>query len=171
MSNDWGSPGHEFKFGVTVTVANIAHTMTLPSAVGNGASAKSIVGIQGIASNVITFAETGTYEFQFHTDLDIPSSSWPEFRKYCNILMQLHIGFCPITCCDACLSLRSPPPLQTKARKHKVGNFFRLHHVPTYLFDNKLVWIISSKTTIRKFLLSKSGKLLVLCLPTYLHIT
>ena len=83
--------------------------------------------------------------------------------------MQLHIGFCPITCCDACLSLRSPPPLQTKARKHKVGNFFRLHHVPTYLFDNKLVWIISSKTTIRKFLLSKSGKLLVLCLPTYIH--
>ena len=42
--------------------------MTLPSAVGNGASAKSVVGIQGIASNIITFAETGTYEFQFHTD-------------------------------------------------------------------------------------------------------
>ena len=42
--------------------------MTLPSAVGNGASAKSVVGIQGISSNVITFKETGTYEFQFHTD-------------------------------------------------------------------------------------------------------
>ena len=85
--------------------------------------------------------------------------------------MQLQIGFCPIICCDACPSLRSPPPLQTKARKHKVGNFFRLHHVPTYLFDNKLVWIISSKAAIRKFLLSKSGKLLVLCLTTYLNIT
>jgi hypothetical protein len=36
--------------------------------VGTGASAASVLGIQGIASNVITFAETGTYEFQFHTD-------------------------------------------------------------------------------------------------------
>ena len=62
------SAGNQAYITVTVTVANIAHTMTLPSAVGNGASAKSVVGIQGIASNVITFAETGTYEFQFHTD-------------------------------------------------------------------------------------------------------
>ena len=53
---------------VRVTVANTAHTLTLPSAVGTGASAASVLGIQGIASNVITFAETGTYEFQFHTD-------------------------------------------------------------------------------------------------------
>lgn len=62
------SAGNQAYITVTVTVANIAHTMTLPSAVGNGASAKSVVGIQGISSNVITFAETGTYEFQFHTD-------------------------------------------------------------------------------------------------------
>ena len=62
------SAGNQAYITVTVTVANVAHTMTLPSAVGNGASAKSIVGIQGISSNVITFAETGTYEFQFHTD-------------------------------------------------------------------------------------------------------
>jgi len=62
------SAGNQAYITVTVTVANTAHTMTLPSAVGNGASAKSIVGIQGISSNVITFAETGTYEFQFHTD-------------------------------------------------------------------------------------------------------
>ena len=60
--------GNQAFITVTVTVANTAHTLTLPSAVGNGASAKSVVGIQGIASNVITFAETGTYEFQFHTD-------------------------------------------------------------------------------------------------------
>ena len=62
------SAGNQAYITVTVTVANVAHTMTLPRAVGNGASAKSIVGIQGISSNVITFAETGTYEFQFHTD-------------------------------------------------------------------------------------------------------
>jgi len=62
------SAGNQAYITVTVTVANTAHTMTLPSAVGNGASAKSVVGIQGIASNIITFAETGTYEFQFHTD-------------------------------------------------------------------------------------------------------
>ena len=60
--------GNQAFITVTVTVANIAHTMTLPAAVGTGASAKSVVGIQGIASNIITFAETGTYEFQFHTD-------------------------------------------------------------------------------------------------------
>ena len=59
------SAGNQAYITVTVTVANTAHTMTLPSA---GASAKSVVGIQGISSNVITFAETGTYEFQFHTD-------------------------------------------------------------------------------------------------------
>jgi len=53
---------------VRVTVASTAHTLTLPSAVGTGASAASVLGIQGIVSNVITFTETGTYEFQFHTD-------------------------------------------------------------------------------------------------------
>ena len=60
--------GNQSFITVVITVANVAHTVTLPSAVGNGVSAKSIVGIQGISSNVITFAETGTYEFQFHTD-------------------------------------------------------------------------------------------------------
>lgn len=53
---------------VRVTVSNTAHTLTLPAAVGNGASLASVQGIQGFSSNVITFAETGTYEFQFHTD-------------------------------------------------------------------------------------------------------
>ena len=53
---------------VRVTVASTAHTLTLPAAVGTGASAASVLGIQGISSNVITFGETGTYEFQFHTD-------------------------------------------------------------------------------------------------------
>jgi len=53
---------------VRVTVSNVAHTLTLPAAVGSGSSATSVLGIQGISSNVISFAETGTYEFQFHTE-------------------------------------------------------------------------------------------------------
>ena len=53
---------------VRVTVASTAHTLTLPAAVGTSASATSVLGIQGISSNVITFAATGTYEFQFHTE-------------------------------------------------------------------------------------------------------
>jgi hypothetical protein len=52
---------------VRVTVTNTAYTLTLPAAVGSGVAAASVLGIEGIASNVITFAETGTYEFQFHT--------------------------------------------------------------------------------------------------------
>lgn len=53
---------------VRVTVANVAHTLTLPAAVGSGNSAASVLGIQGISSNVISFATTGTYEFLFHTE-------------------------------------------------------------------------------------------------------
>jgi len=48
--------------------ATAGDTMTLPAAVGTGNSAASVLGIQGIASNVITFKESGTYEFRFHTD-------------------------------------------------------------------------------------------------------
>lgn len=49
---------------VQVTVANVAHTLTLPAAVSVNAQ-----GIQGLNSstNVITFAATGTYLFQFIT--------------------------------------------------------------------------------------------------------
>lgn len=46
-----------------LTVANVAHTLTLPAAVSLG-----ITGIAGINSNVITFSETGTYIFEFTTD-------------------------------------------------------------------------------------------------------
>ena len=49
---------------VTATAGN---TMTLPAAVGSGASAASILGVQGISGQVITFKESGTYEFEFHT--------------------------------------------------------------------------------------------------------
>jgi hypothetical protein len=47
---------------VQITVANTAHTLTLPAAVSVGTS-----NIQGINSNVITFGQTGTYEFEFET--------------------------------------------------------------------------------------------------------
>lgn len=62
------SAGNQAWWNVRVTVSATAHTLTLPAAVGAGASATSITGIQGISSNVITFAETGTYEFEFRTD-------------------------------------------------------------------------------------------------------
>ena len=52
---------------VKVTITNVAHTVTLPSAVGSGNSAESVLGIQGIDNNVITFAEVGTYELVFHS--------------------------------------------------------------------------------------------------------
>jgi hypothetical protein len=61
------SSGNAAWVTVRVTVADVAHTLTLPSAVGNGASVRSTNGIQGWSSNVITFAETGTYEFVFQT--------------------------------------------------------------------------------------------------------
>ena len=63
--------GNQSFITVAITVTDPAHTVTLPTAVGNGVSAKSIVGIQGIDGRVITFNEAGvnvTYEFQFHTD-------------------------------------------------------------------------------------------------------
>ena len=47
---------------VQITVASTAHTLTLPSAVSVGTN-----NIQGISSNVITFGQTGTYEFEFET--------------------------------------------------------------------------------------------------------
>ena len=47
---------------VQVTVASVAHTLTLPAAVSVNAT-----GIQGLESSVIEFAATGTYTFQFVT--------------------------------------------------------------------------------------------------------
>jgi hypothetical protein len=47
---------------VRITVASTAHTVTLPAAVTIGTS-----NLQGYASNVITFNQTGTYEFEFET--------------------------------------------------------------------------------------------------------
>jgi hypothetical protein len=47
---------------VTIYVASVAHTVTLPSAVSI-----NNVGIQGLASNVITFSAIGYYSFEFVT--------------------------------------------------------------------------------------------------------
>lgn len=49
---------------VEITVANVAHTMTLPSSVSVGED--DLIGSNG--SNVITFDRTGTYIFEFVTD-------------------------------------------------------------------------------------------------------
>jgi hypothetical protein len=46
-----------------ITVANTAHTLTLPAAVSLG-----LTGIQGISGQVITFGATGTYNFRFTTN-------------------------------------------------------------------------------------------------------
>ena len=52
--------GAKGRIQLAITVASVAHTLTLPSAVSKG-----VTGIQGIASNVITFGATGTYIFEF----------------------------------------------------------------------------------------------------------
>ena len=58
-------PAGSMTFRITITNTN--HTLTLPSQVGNLYGATSVQGIQGINNNVITFAETGTYEFLFES--------------------------------------------------------------------------------------------------------
>ena len=47
---------------IAINVTSTAHTLTLPVAVSLGTT-----GLQGYASNVITFAATGTYQFEFST--------------------------------------------------------------------------------------------------------
>lgn len=50
------------KLRLAITVANTAHTLTLPAAVSQGTT-----GIQGLSGSVITFATAGTYIFEFTT--------------------------------------------------------------------------------------------------------
>jgi hypothetical protein len=61
-SNTWPTAGTLGMVRTQITVDQVGRTLTLPGTVGNG-----IVGIQGYANNVITFANTGTYEFGFST--------------------------------------------------------------------------------------------------------
>lgn len=46
-----------------ISVASTAHTLTLPAAVSVGIS-----NIQGYSANIITFNQTGTFEFEFETN-------------------------------------------------------------------------------------------------------
>jgi hypothetical protein len=61
-SNTWPTAGTLGMVRTQITVDQVGRPLTLPSTVSNG-----IVGIQGYSSNVITFANTGTYEFGFST--------------------------------------------------------------------------------------------------------
>jgi hypothetical protein len=60
--SNWPASGSEGVVYVDVVVTNTAYTVTLPVAVSVGTT-----GIQGYASNVITFGATGTYRFGFST--------------------------------------------------------------------------------------------------------
>jgi hypothetical protein len=61
--SNWPATGKYAELHVEIDVTNVTHTLTLPSAVSLGTSS-----IQGIASNVITFASTGKHLFRFSTD-------------------------------------------------------------------------------------------------------
>jgi hypothetical protein len=58
--SNWPVAGTAGVVQLAVNITNTAYTLTLPAAVTLGIS-----GIQGISSNVITFAATGTYQFAF----------------------------------------------------------------------------------------------------------
>jgi hypothetical protein len=60
--SNWPASGSEGVVYVDFVVTNTAYTVTLPAAVSVGTA-----GIQGYASNVITFGATGTYRFGFST--------------------------------------------------------------------------------------------------------
>ena len=50
------------RWRIQITIASTSHTLTLPAAVTVGVS-----NVQGLASNIITFNQTGTYEYEFET--------------------------------------------------------------------------------------------------------
>lgn len=56
------APGSMGLVRVRITVASVAHTLTLPAAVNVG-----VTNLQGYSNSVITFNQTGTYEFEFVT--------------------------------------------------------------------------------------------------------
>ena len=47
---------------LSINITNTAYTLTLPAAVSLGTT-----GVQGYSANIITFAATGTYQFEFST--------------------------------------------------------------------------------------------------------
>ncbi len=60
--SNWPVTSSEGVIQLAVNITSTAHTLTLPAAVSLGTT-----GLQGYASNVITFAATGTYQFEFST--------------------------------------------------------------------------------------------------------
>ena len=60
---NFSSSGTTSRARVQVSVANVLHTLTLPTAVN-----VNNTGIQGLSNNVITFGATGVYEFEFETN-------------------------------------------------------------------------------------------------------
>lgn len=60
--SNWPTSGTAGSLRFRIVVSNVSYTLTLPAAVSLG-----VTGIQGISSNVITFASTGTYDFEFST--------------------------------------------------------------------------------------------------------
>jgi len=58
--SNWPAAGVAGEIYLQITVASVAHTLTLPAAVSVG-----LTGIQGISGQVITFGATGTYNFRF----------------------------------------------------------------------------------------------------------
>ena len=60
--NNFPVSGGQGIIQIAVNVTNTSYTLTLPAAVTLGTT-----GLQGYASNVITFAATGTYQFEFST--------------------------------------------------------------------------------------------------------
>jgi hypothetical protein len=59
---NWPASGSAGIIQIAVNVTSTAHTLTLPAAVSLGTT-----GLQGYASSIITFAATGTYQFEFST--------------------------------------------------------------------------------------------------------
>ena len=66
---NWPISGQTAVVSVQITIDNLGYTLTLPAAVGTGAAIASATGIQGLntGTNILTFAETGTYTFTFTT--------------------------------------------------------------------------------------------------------
>lgn len=60
--SNWPTSGTAGTLRFRIVVSNTTYTLTVPAAVSLGTA-----GIQGWASNVITFAATGTYDFEFTT--------------------------------------------------------------------------------------------------------
>jgi hypothetical protein len=60
--SNWPATSSEGVIQLALNVTSTAHTLTLPAAVNLGTT-----GLQGYASNVITFAAAGTYQFEFST--------------------------------------------------------------------------------------------------------